>query len=1076
MTEYPNGTSTNDFGRRVFAEQTRQLYSAVPGIVSITIGVAALLVVIHWPLHRPALLLGWLFVFLLVAALRLVSWRSFSAQAPDAVDSDRWYRRLLVLTLASGLVWGVVPWLFLVESSAAHLALMAFVVAGLGAGGMVNLAPRWQCAWVFLLPTLLPFAARFALLDVPMAGGISLFILAFLAALMVLSWRYSSMVSGQIRHTLEHSERSAFFQRERLRYQSLVESTRAIVWEAEPDTLRLTYISPEVGVVLGYSSACGQPEPDAWRRHLHPDDRDRVSEAARRMIERQQDDEFDFRAQASDGRMLWLRCAVKVVKAGGRVEKLVGVTTEITAIRQAQEALEYSAGLQELMVEAAQQFLSQDAEDFDPILDRMLARAGAWCGADRSYLIRFSPDLDRFTNTHEWTAPGVRPEKDGMQDVSTEVLPAMLPQLVAGETVIIEDISELPDAWSVERDLLASQQICSLLVLPVLRQNHLIGLVGFDSVSAGRGWKGREVDLLRVLANLVGSALHHQAIEQQLNASERLRSEAESLAAMGSWAWRVGSDDFEASAEWRRVLGCGDGPLSRQQVLELTPADARSEVIESLERSIDSGQAYDIEHRILRPCDGQERWLKVHAEMFEDSRGQVMRGFAQDITLRKQAELELYELAHYDSLTGLPNRLLMLDRLRRALTRSQRRGGRLAVLFLDLDQFKKINDTLGHDAGDQALIEAAGRLERLLRERDTVARIGGDEFLMLIEDFAGMNDLVQVAGRVREAFHQPVLIAGREFVLTVSIGIALAPHDADSATELMQHADTAMYHAKHSGRDAVQFFTQSMSAAVQRRLDIEEALRGAAERGEIRVQYQPLVRLSDRQVIGAEALLRWHHPSLGPIAPDEFIDVAEQTGLIDGLGRLVLSDVFAHLSEWRMRVPCFTVSVNVSPRQFRDSDFAARLIRDLSDHRLPGEAIELEVTEGVLLTARPGVIDSFERLRDHGVGLVMDDFGTGYSSLSYLRDYPFSAIKIDRSFVGGMDADPKKRQLVNSAIRLAHALDLKVIAEGVETEQELSGLLDERCDLAQGYLFARAMPAEQLVGMLPEPDVRTRPE
>jgi diguanylate cyclase (GGDEF)-like protein len=389
------------------------------------------------------------------------------------------------------------------------------------------------------------------------------------------------------------------------------------------------------------------------------------------------------------------------------------------------------------------------------------------------------------------------------------------------------------------------------------------------------------------------------------------------------------------------------------------------------------------------------------------------------------------------------------------------------VLFLDLDQFKKVNDTLGHDAGDRTLVDAALRLRGLFRERDTVARIGGDEFVIVLEEFERVSDVISSASKVIDAFHDPLMVSGREFVLTASIGIALSPEDGASAHDLLRNADTAMYHAKNRGRDGYQFFTRSMNDAVERRLALEEALRGAVSRDELFLHYQPLVRLSDRACVGAEALLRWRHPELGDVSPDEFVDVAEQGGLIQELGEFVIDRVVRQVAEWRSRLsPDFCVSVNVSPRQFRDSRLAEKIISAMKDAGLSGDGLEIEVTEGVLLPGRKEVDHTLKTLRRNGVGIVMDDFGTGYASLSYLRDHPFTSLKIDRSFVGNLDTDQRQRQLVVSALRLGQALGMKVVAEGVETEEQLKVLVDEGCQLVQGFLFSKPVAPERISEML----------
>ncbi|MGK7294596.1 MAG: putative bifunctional diguanylate cyclase/phosphodiesterase, partial [Candidatus Wenzhouxiangella sp. M2_3B_020] len=412
-----------------------------------------------------------------------------------------------------------------------------------------------------------------------------------------------------------------------------------------------------------------------------------------------------------------------------------------------------------------------------------------------------------------------------------------------------------------------------------------------------------------------------------------------------------------------------------------------------------------------------------------------LRGFLQDITDRRKSEEKLFHLAHYDGLTSLPNRVLVFDRLQQALRRARRSNAEVAALFIDLDMFKKVNDTLGHDAGDQVLIDAAARLTRLFREQDTVSRIGGDEFLVVVDEFRTIGDVIALASRVLEAFREPLYVEGREFVMTASIGIAVAPHDGSSAHDLMRNADTAMYHAKQSGRDAYQFFTRSMNEAVERQLSIEQALRGAVERDQLYLRYQPLVQLPDRRIVGAEALLRWHHPELGDVSPDEFIPIAEQSGQIDGLGRFVIHGVIRQAAAWRRELsPEFSVSINVSPRQFRDADIGEAIATELDRAGLGGDALEVEVTEGLLLPGRGDVQRGLDALRSRGVGLVMDDFGTGYASLRYLRDHPFSSLKIDRGFIRGLDTDERHRKLVVSALRLGEALGMKAVAEGVETE------------------------------------------
>jgi len=1053
---------------RILDEQCRQLYVALPSILIVSSVAALLLFSIHLDLQPLSSLLIWLSMFVAVTVTRALHGLRFRRDRPRGAAALRWYRRYFWLTFASAVVWGSGALVFFAEGHEGHLALLAFVVAGLGAGGIVNLAPRWQCAWVFLLPALLPYAARFKIASLPLSDEIAVFVLVYIGALMIMSRQFSAGIQRRIRGGLAQIDQAEESSRERQRYQSLVESTQAILWEGEPGSNQFTYVSPEAEGLLGYPASRWVAEQEFWLDHLHPEDREWVPEFCQRAAEESEDHTFDYRMIAADGREVWLHAVVKIIVADGQPVKHVGVMIDISELKAAQQGQEYLASLQRLMVNAARDFLSSGDDDFDRILSRTLEKAGRWCGADRSYLMRFTPDLSHYTNTHEWVADGITAEMHNLQHMDVDTIPELFSRLRRKRPAVLPDVDALGPEWRVEKELFQSQDIQSLIVLPIFRGDTLAGLVGFDSVRSRRDWTAREIAVLQLLANLVGAAIQHSEMEQRLRASETLRANAEALAGMGSWEWEVGSDRFNGSDEWRRVTGCGPGELTREQVLELTPEPERDEVRAALRATVNTGQAYDVEHAIIRPDTGERRWIKSHAELHPGGDDKlVLRGFAQDITARREAESKLFELAHYDSLTGMPNRLLVLDRLRQSLRRSHRGGNRVAVLFLDLDQFKKVNDTMGHDAGDQALVEAAGRLVGLFREQDTVARIGGDEFVIVLDDFSGLSDVTSACAKVLEAFRRPLVVGGREFMLTASIGIAVAPDDGVSARDLMRNADTAMYHAKNAGRDAWQFFTPSMNERVTRQLAVENALRGAVQRGEFRVEYQPMVRLGDRRIVGAEALARWTHPELGAVPPDEFIEIAEQCGLIGELGQFVVDDAIARLEVWRTEFePSFCVSVNVSPRQFRDAHVADLVIQALDRSGLDGAALELEVTEGLLLSGRREVFQALRRLRERGVGLVMDDFGTGYASLSYLRDYPFSSIKIDRGFVEGLEGNPRNRKLVTSAIRLGLALELKVIAEGVEQESELDVLVREGCTLAQGYLFGRPMPPGELGELL----------
>lgn len=475
------------------------------------------------------------------------------------------------------------------------------------------------------------------------------------------------------------------------------------------------------------------------------------------------------------------------------------------------------------------------------------------------------------------------------------------------------------------------------------------------------------------------------------------------------------------------------------------------------------------EYKAIRK-DGTEFPVLVYsAPILQGETPKGMRVVAVDITLRKQQEELITRQAHFDNLTDLPNRFLSLDRLDQLLREAKRTDKLLAVLFLDLDDFKKINDSLGHEVGDELLIQVAARLRESLRNADTIGRLGGDEFIVLLGGLTAPADARLVVDNLLKNLRQPYLLKNRELVLTASLGIAVYPGDGDTPAELLRSADTAMYHAKSEGRNTYHYFTPEMNEDVSRRLMLEQHLHGALARGELRLCYQPVVDLASRTVVGFEALLRWHNALLGETSPTEFIPIAEQTGLIVSIGEFVLNEALGALAAWQRRYGrTFKMAVNMSPRQFRDPKLLERVAGVLKALDVPPESLELEITEGVLMVGHAYIENALATLRDLGVGIIMDDFGTGYSSLGYLRTYPFDGLKVDRSFVGDIEDEKRGRKLVSAAIAMAHGLGLRVVAEGVETEAQLEFLMQQGCDLAQGYYFSRPIPAEEVDTLLGE--------
>ena len=484
-----------------------------------------------------------------------------------------------------------------------------------------------------------------------------------------------------------------------------------------------------------------------------------------------------------------------------------------------------------------------------------------------------------------------------------------------------------------------------------------------------------------------------------------------------------------------------------------------------------------VEERVLTPRG--MRWLQWTDTAIFDGEGRTVeyQSVGRDVTERREAEERLEHQALHDPLTGLPNRTLFVDRLGQALRRTRRQQNRVAVLFMDLDEFKVVNDSLGHEAGDLLLTVVAQRLRRCLRPEDTLARFGGDEFVVLIEAVAGPAEAVQVAERITDEFGRPFSVEGRELFVGASIGIALGEGRTKSPEDLLRDADTAMYRAKDGGSGHYSIFDAGMYLRAVKRLELENDLRRAVERDEFFLRYQPIVHLRDGRVRGLEALVRWNHPERGFLDPDEFVPLAEESGLVVPMGGKVLEEACRQAKEWQgeiPRTPPPDVSVNVSARQLRRPDLPEKVERALRKTGLDGGCLTLDVTETAYVEALEDGTAGLDRLRGMGVRISIDDFGTGYSSLSYLKRLPADALKVDKSFVGGLGRDPEDTALVRMIVELAHTFGMEVIAEGVETEEQAALLEEMGCDMAQGYLFSEPLAAEGIANLL-DADYRRRP-
>jgi diguanylate cyclase (GGDEF)-like protein/PAS domain S-box-containing protein len=568
----------------------------------------------------------------------------------------------------------------------------------------------------------------------------------------------------------------------------------------------------------------------------------------------------------------------------------------------------------------------------------------------------------------------------------------------------------------------------------------------------------------RVVLSSIVDISRQKTVEAQLRLSERRFRDFADAASEFVWESDARGLITFVSPRVSSVIGYGPEELIGRHPQTFMPAGEYQRVADWIrEHRRSDGSFHDLEHRYLTKS-GQLTWIQASAVRVLDEHGGFAgyRGTARDITDRKTAEERISYLATRDPLTDLPNRVLFNDRLEQGLVNARRKRDQLALMFIDLDRFKNINDSLGHQVGDLLLKEVAARMQACIRKGDTLSRLGGDEFVVTLEGLQQAEDAAQVAQKIIASLAQPMTIAGHILTTSCSIGISIFPTDAEDSSALMKNADTAMYHAKEKGRRNFQFFSREMNIRAVERHNLETALRVALDRDEFVLFYQPQVDLATGRIAGVEALLRWRHPVKGLLPPSMFIDVAEETGLIDAIGQWTLRAACTQNKIWQdTGYPHLRVAVNISARQFNQPrEFSRSVTRILSSTGLDPSWLELEMTESVLLEHADENIQVLRRLGKLGTRIAVDDFGTGYSSLSYLKQLPIHSLKIDRSFVRDLESDKDSEVIVNTIIAMGHTLKLRITAEGVDNLAQLSALKRLGCDEYQGYLFSRPLGAD----------------
>ena len=847
-------------------------------------------------------------------------------------------------------------------------------------------------------------------------------------------------------------------------FESVVNSIKEVVFQTDTNGL-WTFLNPAWTEVTGFGveESLGKN----FIEFVYPEDRDRNLELFKPLIERKKDYcRHEIRYISKNSGYCWVEVfAQLIVDEDGDISGTSGTLMDITQRKEMEQAISDREKIL-LGVADATAILLKNVE-IDKALHSVLEVLGKATEAERAYIFQnFTDEITQkclVSQKYEWCNIGIIPQinNEDLQNVSYEDMGLMRWYHTLSEGREISGlVKDFPDG---ERAMLEPQYIKTLVVVPIFVDNFFWGFIGFDCCTKERIWTNSEIALLFAAAASIGGAIKRISDEQQIQSllKSDLKQTVQNLQNL-VFKCKKNSENkiyftlFEGKLAEK--IGLTTDIVYGEDICNILEQKNQREVIDNFFNAFE-GIVCNFEMQL----DGCIYYTSLSPLVNKGVVKEIV-GSAIEITELKMAQEQIHYMAYYDTLTGLPNRAFFKKQLGYLLSQANRNNTIMAIMYLDLDRFKLVNDTLGHIAGDELLKATANRLKKVVKNNDILIRMGGDEFIIVFPQVRLRGEISKLAQSIIDAFKSPFNVSGHEIYISTSIGISLYPYDGTDIDLLIKNADTAMYRSKENGSNSYQFYTEDMHKRALERLEIENCLRKALGKCELSIVYQPRFNIRTGYIVGAEALVRWNHPVLGSISPSIFIPIAEETGIIHDIGKWVLYNACKQTYYWYNNVDTdFQISVNISAIQFQRDDLVDIVKKVLSDTGLKATMLELEVTENTIMQKTEKTLNNIKELKEIGVKISIDDFGTGFSSLSYMKEFHFDNLKIDKSFIQDIGVSYSNESIISAIISMAHSMGMTVVAEGVETEYQLDFLITRNCDEVQGYLFSAPLSTEEFV-------------